>query len=89
VTDKLLKQLDEERTAKDKGKTARLDRAAKMYSIARGLGYSGAHIGGLGATYEMVEYIINKGEELTPKWQELVAEFDFPQKDGFYLFEKR
>ena len=88
VTDKLLKQLDEERTAKDKGKTARLDRAAKMYSIARGLGYSGAHIGGLGATYEMVEYIINKGEELTPKWQELVAEFDFPQKDGFYLFEK-
>ena len=88
VTDKLLKQLDEERTAKDKGKATRLDRAAKMYAIARGMGYSGAHIGGHGATYEMVEYIINKGEELTPKWPELVAEFDFPQKDGFYLFEK-
>ena len=88
VTDNLLKQLDEERTAKDKSKTTRLDRAAKMYAIARGIGYRGAYIGGHGATYEMVEYIINKGEELTPKWQELVAEFDFPQKDGFYLFEK-
>ena len=88
VTDKLLKQLDEERTAKDKGKAARLDRAAKMYAIAKGLGYSGAHIGGHGATYEMVEYIINKGEELNPKWQELVTEFNFPQKDGFYLFER-
>ena len=88
VTDKLLKQLFEERTTEDKGKTARIDRAAKMYAIARGMGYHGAHIGGYGTTYEMVEYIINKGEELTPKWQELVAEFDFPQKDGFYLFEK-
>ena len=88
VTDKLLKLLDEERTAKDKGKATRLDRAAKMYAIARGLGYRGAHIGGHGATYEMVEYIINKGEELAPKWQELVTEFDFPQKNGFYLFEK-
>ena len=88
VTDKLLKQLEEERTAKDKGKAARLDRAAKMYAVAKGLGFSGAHIGGNGATYDMVEYIINKGEELTPKWQELVAELDFPQKDGFYLFER-
>ena len=88
VTDKLLKQLDEERTAKDKGKAARLDRAAKMYAITKGMGFSGAHIGGNGATYDMVEYIIDKGEELTPKWQELVVEFDFPQNDGFYLFEK-
>ena len=59
-----------------------------MYAIAKGMGFSGVHIGGQGVTCEMVEYVIDKGEELTPKWQELVAEFDFPQKDGFYLFEK-
>ncbi|MDD5288690.1 MAG: methylenetetrahydrofolate reductase C-terminal domain-containing protein [Dehalococcoidales bacterium] len=88
VPDKLLAKLDEERKAKDKGKSDRLDRAAKMYAIAKGMGYSGAHIGGHGATYEMIEYIIGKGEELAPKWQELTAEFDFPQKDGFYLFRK-
>jgi methylenetetrahydrofolate reductase (NADPH) len=88
VTDKLLAQLNEERNAKDKGKTARLNRAAEMYAIAKGMGFRGAHIGGHGATYETLEYIIAVGEELVPKWQELVPNFDFPQKDGFYLFEK-
>ncbi len=88
VTDKLLAKLDEERKAKDKGRQARLDRAAKMYALAKGMGYGGAHIGGHGATYEMVEHIVNKGEELTPNWRDLLPEFDFPQKDGFYLFQK-
>ncbi len=88
VTDKLLAKLDEERSAKDKGKQARLDRTAKMYAIAKGLGYKGVHIGGHGATYEMVEYIIDKGEESASKWQELLAEFDFPQKNGSYLYLK-
>lgn len=88
VTDKLLAKLEEERKSDDKGRSARLDRAAKMYAIAKGMGYNGAHIGGININYEMVEYIIDKGEELSPGWQELVEEFDFPQKDGFYIFQK-
>jgi len=88
VPDKLLAKLDEERKAKDKGRQARLDRAAKMYAITKGMGYAGAHIGGHGATYEMVEYIVNKGEELAPNWRGLLPEFDFPQKNGFYFFQK-
>ncbi len=88
ATDELLAQLAEERKAEDKGKAARYLRAAKMYAIARGMGYAGAHIGGHGLKYEMLEQIIQKGEELLPKWQELVAEFDYPQKDGFYFFKK-
>jgi methylenetetrahydrofolate reductase (NADPH) len=59
-----------------------------MYAIAKGMGFRGAHIGGHGATYETLEYIMARGEELTPKWQELQKNFDFPQKDGFYLYEK-
>jgi methylenetetrahydrofolate reductase (NADPH) len=39
-------------------------------------------------TYEMVEFVLDKGEELYPKWRELVAEFDYPEENGFYLFEK-
>jgi methylenetetrahydrofolate reductase (NADPH) len=88
VTDKLLAKLDEERKEQDKGKGARLDRAAKMYAFAKGMGYHGAHIGGHGITCDMVEYIIDKGEEFASNWEELVAEFDFTQKDGFYLFQK-
>jgi methylenetetrahydrofolate reductase (NADPH) len=87
VTDKLLAKLDEERSAKDKGRQARLDRAAKMYAFAKGMGLAGAHIGGP-ATYEMVDYIVTKGEEWAPRWHEFLPEFDFPQKDGFYYFEK-
>jgi methylenetetrahydrofolate reductase (NADPH) len=88
VTDKLLAELNKEREAKDKGRSARLDRAAKMYAIAKGMGYAGAHIGGHGATYEMVEYIIDKGEELSHNWRDYVPEFDFPQRNGFYFYEK-
>jgi methylenetetrahydrofolate reductase (NADPH) len=88
VTDKLVAELAEEAKADDKGRASRLLRAAKMYAIAKGMGFAGAHIGGHGATYKMVEYIIDKGEELLPHWQELVAEFDFPQENGFYFFER-
>lgn len=88
VTDKLLAKLDEERNAKDRGRQARLDRAAKTYAIAKGMGYAGAHIGGQGVTYEIVESIVNRGEELAPKWRDFLPEFDFPQNNGFYYFEK-
>ena len=88
VPDKLVAELTEEARADDKGRASRLLRAAKMYAIARGVGYAGAHIGGNGITFKMVEYIVDKGEELLPYWQKLVAEFDFPQEDGFYFFER-
>jgi len=87
VTDKLVAELAEEAKAEDKGKSARFLRAAKMYAIAKGMGYAGAHIGGHGITHETVEYIITRGEELSSNWESLVAEFDYPQKDGFHLFE--
>jgi len=88
VTDKLVAELAEEAKAEDKGKSARLLRAAKMYAIAKGMGCAGAHIGGHRITHEMVDYIIEKGKELSPNWQEFVAEFDYPQPNGFYFFEK-
>lgn len=88
VTGKLLAELAEEAKAKDKGVSARLNRAAKMYAVAKGMGYAGAHIGGQGIRYDMVEYIIEKGEELSKNWRDLVPEFDYPQNNGFYFFQK-
>ena len=88
VTSKLVTELAEEAKVQDKGKSTRLLRAAKLYAIAKGMGYAGAHIGGHGITSDMVEFIITKGEELSKNWQPLVAEFDYPQLDGFYFFEK-
>jgi methylenetetrahydrofolate reductase (NADPH) len=88
VTDKLVSELAEEAKAPDKGKAARLLRSAKLYAIAKGMGYAGAHIGGHGITSDMVEYIMTKGEELSKDWEKLISEFDYPQPEGFYLFEK-
>lgn len=88
VTDKLLAEIDKERTAPDKGLEARLLRAAKMYAFMKGMGFAGVHIGGHNIKYEQVEFIIEKGEELSKNWLDLVHEFDYPQPNGFYYFER-
>ena len=88
VTQKMLKVLDEERKAEDKGKSARLLRAAKMYAFFKGMGYNGAHIGGHGVPIDDVLWVVEKGEELAANWMDYVHEFDFPMENGFYYFEK-
>ncbi len=88
VTDKLLEEITAEAKAEDKGKAARLERAAKMVAMMRGMGFAGVHIGGHGLKYEQVETILDRSEELRPEWQQLVGEFSYPQADGWYFFEK-
>lgn len=88
VSDKLLAELDQERTAEDKGVSTRLLRAAKMYAFMKGMGFDGVHIGGHNIKYEQVKYIIDKGEELSADWMKIIPEFDYPQPNGFYYFEK-
>lgn len=88
VTDKLLGELEGERIHSDKGVKARLIRAAKMYALAKGLGFNGVHIGGHNVNFDQVEFIIEKGEELTSEWENLVKEFDYSIPNGFYYFQK-
>ena len=76
VTRKLLNQLAAESESRDKGKQARLDRAAKMYAIAKGMGYKGAYISGQNLPFESVEYIVDQGNELAGSWMDLLPEFD-------------
>ena len=87
VTDKLLAELDRERNDPDKGEGARILRAARMYAILKGIGFSGVHIGGHNIKYEQVEEIIRQGEMLTAQWADLVRYFDCPITNGFYYFE--
>ncbi len=87
VTDKLLAEIDRERNDPDKGEGARILRAARMYAIMKGMGFSGVHIGGHNIKYEQVEEIIRQGEGLTSQWTDLIRHFDYPITDGFYYFE--
>ncbi len=88
VTDKLLADIDRERNDPDKGEGARILRAARMYAILKGMGFSGVHIGGHNIKYEQVTEIIRRGEELAPRWTDLLKYFDYPIEGGFYYFEK-
>ncbi|HOW57601.1 MAG TPA: methylenetetrahydrofolate reductase C-terminal domain-containing protein, partial [Smithellaceae bacterium] len=87
VTDKLLAEIDRERNSPDKGEAARTLRAARLYAVLKGMGYSGVHIGGHNIKYEQVEEIIRQGESLIPQWKELVRCFDNPLPGGFYYYE--
>lgn len=88
ITERLYKKIKEEAGSADKGKGARLTRAAKLLAILQGLGYAGAHLGGPGLRYEEIDYVVNRAAEYLPHWQELVGEMDFWHPDGFYLYEK-
>lgn len=88
VTNELVETIAKEAQAEDKGKQKRLERAAKMYAFMKGMGFAGVHVGGHGMKYEDLEFILGKGEELAPNWQEVLPEFDFPQPNGWYFFEK-
>jgi methylenetetrahydrofolate reductase (NADPH) len=88
VTDKLLHDYEEESRTNDKGRSAKLLRAAKLIALLRGIGYDGVHIGGPNLKYEDVEWVIGKSMELFGDWQSLVFEFDYPQPGGFYLYER-
>ncbi len=87
VTEKLLKQIAAESESSDKGKQARLERAAKMYAICKGMGYKGAYISGQALPFESVEFIVSRGNELSSDWMRLLPEFDYPQENGFYYYK--
>jgi methylenetetrahydrofolate reductase (NADPH) len=88
VTGELLKVVDEERKAPDKGRSARLLRAAKTYAMLKGMGYNGVHIGGHGLKYEEVVQIMSAGEELAPRWTEFVNELNYSPEGTFYVFKR-
>ncbi len=88
VTDALYRLCETEAAAPDKGKAARLTRAAKQIALLKGIGYDGVHIGGPNLSHEDIVRIIGQSNEYALRWEELVPEFSFPQEKGFYLFAK-
>ncbi len=86
VTDKLFRMIEEESKSPDRGKMARLTRAAKLIAVLKRMGYNGVHIGGLHHSYGDVEWVVEQAEEFYRNGDDYVKEFVFPQKDGFYYF---
>jgi methylenetetrahydrofolate reductase (NADH) len=86
VAPELLAEIQSEAKAPDKGLASRLERAARMVAILRGLGYAGAYIGGEHRA-DRVRWIIRRSESIAGQWQGLAAELSYAPKSAFYLYE--
>jgi methylenetetrahydrofolate reductase (NADPH) len=85
VAPELLQKIQEEIKAPDKGQAGRLERAARMVAILRGLGYAGAYLGG-DHRADHVRWIIRRSEAIAGRWEQFAEEFTYAPKQGFYLF---
>ena len=85
VAPELLEKIRAEIHVPDAGLAARLERAARMVAILRGLGYAGAYLGG-DHQADRVRWIIKRSEALAPRWEEFAEELNFAPKSGFYFF---
>ncbi len=86
VAPELVEKIREESKAPDKGLGARLERAAKMVAIVRGLGYAGAYIGG-DHSAKNIHWIIERSEQIAHRWEEFAEELSHGPKGGFYLYD--
>jgi methylenetetrahydrofolate reductase (NADPH) len=86
VSPELLEKIRVEARAADAGRAERLERAARMVAILRGLGYAGAYLGG-NHQAESIRWIIRRSEAIASRWQEFAEELDWAPKKGFYFYE--
>lgn len=87
VSPALLDVVRAESAAKDGGRRARLERAARTVAVLRGLGYAGAYLGGTHDA-DQIAWIVRRAEELAPRWEALAAELDYGAPGGFYLDDR-
>lgn len=86
VSERLLQTVEAEAAASDKGRGARLERAAKMIAALKGMGYAGVHLGGFGLKFEDVERILALAVEFASDWERHVPDIQFGEPGEFYLF---
>ncbi len=86
VSAELVEKIHAEIQGADKGLAPRLERAARMVAILRGLGYAGAYLGG-DHRADRVRWIIKRSEALEANWAEFAEEFSYRPKVSFFLFE--
>jgi methylenetetrahydrofolate reductase (NADPH) len=84
----LVEQITRESQAADGGLADRLERAAKMVAVLKGLKYAGAYIGGTHSA-DQISHIISRARELEPQWEACAAELQFGDANGFYMDAER
>ncbi|HSO20124.1 MAG TPA: methylenetetrahydrofolate reductase C-terminal domain-containing protein [Desulfosarcina sp.] len=88
VSDRLLQAVEREWRDKRRGQAAAIERAARLASVLRGLGYRGVHIGGIHKDFSTVGSILDRMEQIKDDWRDFVGDFDHPQPGGYYVFRE-
>ena len=88
IPEALYEQFQWEARTADRGRKARLLRAARLLAVLKGLGYAGAHIGGPGLSFADLDFVLQQAEDFSSHWQEGLAELTFWPRDAFYYYEK-
>lgn len=88
IPDSLYEQIQWEARTADKGKKARLVRAAKLLAVLKGLGYDGVHIGGPALTFQDLDFVLTQADEMVADWQSLIPDLSFCPPEAFYYYEK-
>jgi methylenetetrahydrofolate reductase (NADPH) len=87
VTDELLALAERQASSPDKGRSFFMDLAAKQLTVARGLGFSGAYLGGHATAETFFEILDRANGYEAADWRELSRELRFGRASEFYLFE--
>ncbi len=69
-------------------KGQRLERAAKMTAILRGIGYNGVHLGGNGLSFDDISQVLDQAEEFKDNWQEHWEETQVANKGSWTLYKQ-
>jgi len=85
---RLLERMEKEALSDDKGESAGLERAARLVSILKGLGYEGAHISGPGLKYAHVKWVVERAMEIGERWKSFTYGFLFPEECSFWYFKE-
>ena len=88
ITEALYSQIRKEAKSEDKGKEARLVRAAKLLAVLKGLGYAGAHIGGPNLSFSDLDFMLHTAKEIGKNWRSCLDDLSFWPEKAFWYFEK-
>ncbi len=88
IPDHMFERMDRESRSADRGKKARLERAASQLAVLKGMGYGGVHIGGSGLEMADLDFILTQATARQDQWPDLLAEFEPDTAQGFYYFQK-
>ncbi len=87
LPERLLEQMERE-SRSDLAEDARLERAARLVAVLKGIGYEGVHLSGPDLSYSQVSWVIEEASKIGDRWRQFIGDFLYPEEWKFWYFRK-